>query len=99
LKTWALILRADDESVDVTDLAFSPGDSYLASVGLDSKVLIWNGATLELVRMLDGHQGYVKGVCWDPVGQYLATQVCGWYCVPGLLGSVVTIAISQTISL
>ena len=26
--------------------------------------------------MLDGHQGYVKGVCWDPVGQYLATQVC-----------------------
>lgn len=59
---------------DVTDLAFSPGDRYLASVGLDSKVLIWNGANLELLRKLDMHQGFVKGVCWDPVGQYLATQ-------------------------
>lgn len=60
---------------DVTDLAFSPGDRYLASVGLDSKVLIWNGGNLELLRKLDQHQGFVKGVCWDPVGQYLATQV------------------------
>lgn len=59
----------------MTDLAFSPGDRYLASVGLDSKVLIWSGASLELLRRLDQHQGFVKGVCWDPVGQYLATQV------------------------
>lgn len=27
------------------------------------------------MRRLDGHQGFVKGVVWDPVGQYLATQV------------------------
>ena len=60
---------------DVTDLAFSPGDRYLASAGLDSKVLIWNGSNLELLRKLEQHQGFVKGVCWDPVGQYLATQV------------------------
>jgi hypothetical protein len=24
---------------------------------------------------IDGHQGFVKGVTWDPVGQFLATQV------------------------
>jgi hypothetical protein len=29
----------------------------------------------ELIRKIEGHQGFVKGVCWDPVGQYLATQV------------------------
>lgn len=29
----------------------------------------------DLVRRLDGHQGFVKGVVFDPVGQYLATQV------------------------
>lgn len=70
---------------DVTDLAFSPGDRYLASTGLDSKVLIWNGSNLELLRKLDQHQGFVKGVCWDPVGQYLATQVRTSICSPILI--------------
>ena len=23
---------------------------------------------------MDSHQGFVKGVCWDPVGEFLATQ-------------------------
>ncbi len=32
--------------LDVTDVAWSPGDRYLASVGLDSAVLIWCGYTL-----------------------------------------------------
>jgi hypothetical protein len=31
---------------DVTDLAWSPEDRHLASVGLDSQVLIWSGYTL-----------------------------------------------------
>ena len=31
---------------DVTDLAWSPDDRYLASTGLDSKVIIWCGYTL-----------------------------------------------------
>ena len=31
---------------DVTDLAWAPGDRYLASVALDSRVLIWCGYTL-----------------------------------------------------
>ena len=31
---------------DVTDVAWSPGDRYLASVGLDSAVLVWCGYTL-----------------------------------------------------
>ena len=28
---------------------------------------------LERLRRLDQHQGFVKGVCWDPVGEFLAT--------------------------
>ena len=28
----------------------------------------------ERIRKLDQHQGFVKGVCWDPVGEFLATQ-------------------------
>ncbi|KAH9977687.1 WD40-repeat-containing domain protein [Lactifluus volemus] len=59
---------------DVTDLAWSPEDRYLASVGLDSQVLIWSGYTLERICKIDQHRGFVKGVCWDPVGEFLATQ-------------------------
>jgi WD40 repeat protein len=33
-------------AIDVTDLVWSPEDWYLASVGLDSQVLIWSGYTL-----------------------------------------------------
>lgn len=28
----------------------------------------------ERLQKLDQHQGFVKGVCWDPVGEFLATQ-------------------------
>ena len=30
--------------------------------------------TSERLRKIDQHQGFVKGVCWDPVGEFLATQ-------------------------
>jgi protein HIRA/HIR1 len=29
---------------------------------------------IERIRKIDSHQGFVKGVTWDPVGQFLATQ-------------------------
>lgn len=30
-------------------------------------------AIAERLRKIDQHQGFVKGVCWDPVGEFLAT--------------------------
>ncbi|KAG6914965.1 hypothetical protein DXG01_014188 [Tephrocybe rancida] len=71
---WKPLKRLPGHESDVTDVAWAPGDRYLASVGLDSQVLIWCGYTLERLRKLDQHQGFVKGVCWDPVGEFLATQ-------------------------
>ncbi|THH08803.1 hypothetical protein EW145_g2454 [Phellinidium pouzarii] len=71
---WKPLKRLPGHESDVTDLAWSPDDRYLASTGLDSKVLIWCGYTLERLAKLDLHQGFVKGVCWDPVGEFLATQ-------------------------
>lgn len=32
-----------------------------------------NTLSIERLRKLDQHQGFVKGVCWDPVGEFLAT--------------------------
>lgn len=71
---WKPLKRLQGHSSDVTDVAWSPGDRFLASVGLDSAVMVWCGFTLERLRKLDLHQGFVKGVCWDPVGEFLATQ-------------------------
>ncbi|KAK7684963.1 hypothetical protein QCA50_011798 [Cerrena zonata] len=71
---WKPLKRLPGHESDVTDLAWAPGDRFLASVGLDSKVLIWCGFTLERLRKLELHQGFVKGVCWDPVGEFLATS-------------------------
>ncbi|TDL19985.1 WD40 repeat-like protein [Rickenella mellea] len=71
---WKPLKRLPGHESDVTDLAWAPEDRYLASVGLDSQVMIWCGYTLDRLRKLDQHQGFVKGVCWDPVGEFLATQ-------------------------
>ncbi|EMD34741.1 hypothetical protein CERSUDRAFT_116935 [Gelatoporia subvermispora B] len=70
---WKPLKRLPGHESDVTDIAWSPGDRYLATVGLDSQVLIWCGFTLERLHKIDQHQGFVKGVCWDPVGEFLAT--------------------------
>ncbi|RXK39445.1 hypothetical protein M231_03278 [Tremella mesenterica] len=60
---------------DIIDIAWSRDDTMLASVGLDSTIWIWDGRTfVERIRKLDSHKGFVKGVTWDPVGNYLATQ-------------------------
>ncbi|KAF8632896.1 hypothetical protein AX17_004742 [Amanita inopinata Kibby_2008] len=71
---WRPLKRLPGHDSDVTDVDWSPGDRYLASVGLDSTIIVWCGFTLERIVRLTQHQGFVKGVCWDPVGEFLATQ-------------------------
>ncbi|KAF7784604.1 hypothetical protein Agabi119p4_769 [Agaricus bisporus var. burnettii] len=58
---WKPLKRLPGHESDVTDVAWSPGDRYLASVGLDSAVMIWCGFTLERLHKIDQHQGFVKG--------------------------------------
>jgi protein HIRA/HIR1 len=43
---------------------------------VDNTVLIWDvgEAPVTSLAVLRGHSGHVKGVTWDPVGKYLATQ-------------------------
>lgn len=43
---WKALKRLPGHESDVTGLAWSPGDRYLASVGADSMVMIWDGYTL-----------------------------------------------------
>ncbi|KAE8210556.1 hypothetical protein CF327_g5579 [Tilletia walkeri] len=73
VETYRCVRRLGGHESDVADLAWSPHDEYLATVGLDAKVCIYSGHSFEKIRRLDGHQGFVKGVVWDSVGHYLAT--------------------------
>ena len=73
IESWRPFRRLAGHESDVVDLAWAEDDEFVATVGLDSKVFIWSGANFERLRTIDGHQGFVKGVVFDPLGQYLAT--------------------------
>ncbi|KAG5188065.1 WD40-repeat-containing domain protein, partial [Tribonema minus] len=84
-ENWSRCLGLQGHGMDVVDCAWSPDDTLLASVSLDNRVIIWRvapapgsaplalGALVAPLKVLDGHQGFAKGVCWDPVGRYLAS--------------------------
>ena len=58
------------------DVAWSPDDSMIASGSVDNTVIVWNANKFpEQLQIIKGHEGLVKGVTFDPVGKYLASQV------------------------
>ncbi|NWQ67951.1 HIRA protein, partial [Neopipo cinnamomea] len=68
------ILRSHS-GADVMDVAWSPHDAWLASCSVDNTVVIWNAVKFpEILATLKGHSGLVKGLTWDPVGKYIASQ-------------------------
>ncbi|CAD6884741.1 unnamed protein product [Tilletia controversa] len=73
IETYRCVRRLTGHESDVADLAWSPHDEYLATVGLDSMVWIYSGFSFDRLHKIDGHQGFVKGVVWDSVGHFLAT--------------------------
>ncbi|GAC71397.1 histone transcription regulator HIRA [Moesziomyces antarcticus T-34] len=73
IESWRPHRRLAGHESDVVDLAWAQDDEFIATVGLDSKVFIWSGSTFDRLRTIDAHQGFVKGVVFDPLGQFLAT--------------------------
>ncbi|EIE81194.1 hypothetical protein RO3G_05899 [Rhizopus delemar RA 99-880] len=72
---WERDVNAKVGSVfDVQDLAWSKDNQYLASCGVDGFIIVWDGRTFEQVKKIDKHEGFVKGISWDPAGKYLASQ-------------------------
>lgn len=49
----------------------------IASSSLDGTIMIWDASLSSFgkqIKELNGHKGLIKGVAWDPRGQYLASQ-------------------------
>ncbi|KAH8872670.1 Protein HIRA [Schistosoma japonicum] len=82
---WRCVSTLRGHSGDIIDLSWSHDGSRLASTSVDNSVIVWcrqkfpsgSGYTSNsfcLQATLRGHTGFVKGVTWDPVGRYLASQ-------------------------
>ncbi|XP_021845479.1 protein HIRA isoform X2 [Spinacia oleracea] len=46
----------------------------LASGSLDNTIHIWNMSSGMCIAVLRGHSSLVKGVTWDPIGSFIASQ-------------------------
>uniref|UniRef100_A0A023F2Z3 Protein HIRA n=2 Tax=Triatoma infestans TaxID=30076 RepID=A0A023F2Z3_TRIIF len=72
---WRCVYTLRAHQGDVLDIAWSPGDIWLATCSVDNTVIIWRADNFpEIISVLKGHTGLVKGVSWDPVGKYLGSQ-------------------------
>lgn len=76
-ENWRCVHTLRGHEGDVLDLAWSPGDRWLASSSVDNSVFVWDiqgGTAPTVMAILKGHTGLVKGVAWDPVGKFVASQ-------------------------
>jgi len=82
---WRCVLTLTGHTGDVVDLSWAPSGYRLATVSLDNSVRVWSvecatsggaqlGGAQQVVANLQGHRGMVKGVAWDPIGRYVASQ-------------------------
>ena len=65
--------RFASHGAEVRSVSFSPDARLLATASDDKSIMLWRTATGELLRTLDGHEGWVLCVEWSPDGTSLTS--------------------------
>lgn len=90
-ENWVRCFVCHGHSLDVLDLDWSP-THFLASASVDNTIMIWNiplndnaAVNLSPIHILREHNSFVRGVSFDPIGQYLVScaadnSVIVWNC-------------------
>ncbi|CAG8518877.1 1932_t:CDS:10 [Acaulospora colombiana] len=69
--SWLAHLDDKNQKTSIFSIHVHPDGTRLATGGLETNIFL---VELEKLHKLEQHQGFVKGVTWDPVGEFLATE-------------------------
>eukprot|EP00210_Caulerpa_lentillifera_P006509 g6217.t1 len=77
--TWKTIRKFHQQKLDISEVAWGTQERtrLLASCSLDGTIVIWDIQRGQAQHTINAGQALLKGLAWDPLGQYLATQAEG----------------------
>jgi len=77
IKNEEVLRRLYWNTDSVREMALSLDGKYVASVGDDKIIRLWETGSLTLVRSLEGHLRQIDSIAFSPDGNLLASG-CGW---------------------
>merc|ERR1712223_1866803 len=72
-ENWTPLCTLRGHLQDVIGLAWSPCSKYLVSCSTDNTAIVFDAKKGTKLKMLDDHKGWVNGVCWDPLNEFIGT--------------------------
>jgi chromatin assembly factor 1 subunit B len=73
---WVVETSLRGHHADVFDLCWSKNGDYIVSGSVDNVVMVWDVAKGRAIQEFCNHEKYVRGVSWDPLGEYIVSLGC-----------------------
>ncbi|GMH44900.1 hypothetical protein BSKO_12857 [Bryopsis sp. KO-2023] len=78
IENWR-VHRMFPQGLDVSEVAWGPESkkNLLATASYDGSVNVYDVEGNRALLSLRGHKNLIKGLCWDPLGEFIASQAEG----------------------